>query len=51
MNYAASKASDLGITKFLAHEDTRVGITVNAICPDYIGTEMVMKVPVKIRES
>ncbi|WP_039019391.1 acetoacetyl-CoA reductase [Halocynthiibacter namhaensis] len=51
VNYAASKAGDLGITKSLAQEGARFGITANAICPGYIGTEMVMAVPEKIRES
>ncbi len=40
-NYSASKAGDLGFTKSLAQEGARAGITVNAICPGYIGTEMV----------
>lgn len=51
VNYAASKAGDLGITKSLAQEGARFGITANAICPGYIGTEMVMAVPEKVRES
>jgi acetoacetyl-CoA reductase len=50
-NYAASKAGDLGITKSLAQEGARFGITANAICPGYIATEMVMAVPEKVRES
>jgi acetoacetyl-CoA reductase len=40
-NYSASKAGDLGLTKALAQEGARAGITVNAICPGYIATEMV----------
>ncbi len=44
-NYAASKAGDIGFTKTLAQEGARAGITVNAICPGYIGTEMVRAVP------
>lgn len=51
VNYAATKAGDLGIVKSLAQEGARFGITANAICPGYIGTEMVMAVPEKVRES
>jgi len=51
VNYAATKAGDLGIVKSLAQEGARAGITANAICPGYIGTEMVMAVPEKVRES
>lgn len=45
VNYSASKAGDIGFTKALALENARKGITVNAICPGYIATEMVMAVP------
>ena len=51
VNYAASKAGDLGIIKSLAQEGARFGITANAICPGYIATDMVMAVPEKVRES
>ncbi len=51
VNYAASKAGDLGLTKSLAQEGARVGITANAICPGYIATDMVMAVPEKVREA
>ncbi len=47
-NYSAAKAGDIGFTKALAQEGARVGITVNAICPGYIGTEMVRAVDEKI---
>ncbi len=50
-NYSASKAGDLGFTKALAQEGARNGITVNAICPGYIATDMVMAVPEKVREQ
>jgi len=51
VNYAATKAGDLGIIKSLAQEGARAGITANAICPGYIATEMVMAVPEKVREA
>ncbi len=51
VNYAATKAGDLGIVRSLAQEGARAGITANAICPGYIATEMVMAVPEKVRES
>ncbi|MCP4997950.1 MAG: SDR family NAD(P)-dependent oxidoreductase, partial [Hyphomicrobiales bacterium] len=41
VNYAATKAGDLGIVKSLAQEGARAGITANAVCPGYIATEMV----------
>ncbi len=47
VNYAATKAGDLGIVKSLAHEGARNGITANAICPGYIATDMVMAMPEK----
>ncbi|OLP60249.1 beta-ketoacyl-ACP reductase [Xaviernesmea oryzae] len=47
-NYSAAKAGDLGFTKTLAQEGAAKGITVNAICPGYIGTEMVRAIPEKV---
>jgi acetoacetyl-CoA reductase len=40
-NYSASKAGDIGLTRALAQEGARAGITVNVICPGYIATDMV----------
>ena len=47
-NYSAAKAGDLGFTKALAAEGARAGITVNAICPGYIATEMVKAIDEKV---
>lgn len=51
VNYAATKAGDLGIIKSLAQEGARAGITANAVCPGYIATEMVMAIDEGIREK
>jgi acetoacetyl-CoA reductase len=48
VNYSAAKAGDIGFTKALAQEGARIGITVNAICPGYIGTEMVRAIDEKV---
>ncbi|EJI84207.1 acetoacetyl-CoA reductase [Alishewanella aestuarii B11] len=47
-NYSAAKAGELGFTKALAMENARKGITVNAICPGYIATDMVNAMPPEI---
>src|SRR3982751_286400 len=51
VNCSASKASAIGCTMALAQGGARAGITVNAVCPGYIATEMVMAVPQEVREK
>ena len=51
VNYSASKAGDLGFVKALAQEGARAGITVNAVCPGYIATDMVKAVDPAVIEK
>ncbi|AKJ40972.1 3-oxoacyl-ACP reductase FabG [Pragia fontium] len=47
-NYAASKAGVIGLTKTACRELARKGVTVNAICPGFIETDMTKGVPEKV---
>ncbi len=50
-NYSAAKAGDVGFVKALSQEGAKLGITVNAINPGYIGTEMVRAIDPAIIEK
>jgi acetoacetyl-CoA reductase len=51
VNYSAAKAGVIGFTKALAQENANKGITVNAICPGYIDTDMVAAVPENVLQK
>ncbi len=50
-NYVATKAGVIGMTKTWARELGKSNIRVNAVCPGFTATEMVMKMPEKVREG
>lgn len=50
VNYAASKAGLIGLTKSLAREVARDQVTVNAVCPGFMDTPMVRAVPKPVQE-
>jgi acetoacetyl-CoA reductase len=51
VNYASAKSGIHGFTKALAQEGAKLGITVNAVAPGYVNTEMVQAVPDKVLEK
>lgn len=51
MNYCAAKAGIIGMTKCLAKELASRGVTVNAVAPGYIDTDMTAALPEKVKEA
>jgi acetoacetyl-CoA reductase len=49
VNYSAAKAGVIGFTKALAQENAARGITVNAVCPGYVDTQMVAAIKEEVR--
>jgi 3-oxoacyl-[acyl-carrier protein] reductase len=51
VNYSASKAGLLGLTKSLARELASRNVTVNAVCPGFIETEMTASLPAEVQSG